>query len=129
MFGRSSKPESHYLFNCPGIKTTQFTDGSRMLIEIRSTSGYTMFPGSIDPSGEPIEWSHRRLAMTIAEDDALGHANLSMTSAYLRSRTDSLDEAYAQLERHQARKRVKVVKGNGPRLAHDDQDVSVGSLS
>ncbi len=56
--------------------------------------------------------------------DALGHANLSMTSAYLRSRTDSLDEAYAQLDRHEARKRMKVVKSNGPRVAHDDQDIA-----
>jgi hypothetical protein len=26
VFGRSSKPSSHYLFVCPDIKTTQFTD-------------------------------------------------------------------------------------------------------
>ena len=31
--------------------------------------------------------------------DALGHANISMTSRYLRSRTDSLEDAYAQLDR------------------------------
>ena len=29
--------------------------------------------------------------------DSLGHANVSMTSTYLRSRTDSLDAAYAKL--------------------------------
>ncbi|HYT76903.1 MAG TPA: site-specific integrase [Vicinamibacterales bacterium] len=38
--------------------------------------------------------------------DALGHANISMTSTYLRSRTDSLDDAYAQLDR----KKLKLVK-------------------
>ena len=31
--------------------------------------------------------------------DALGHANIQMTSTYLRTRTDSLDAAYAQLDR------------------------------
>jgi integrase/recombinase XerD len=30
--------------------------------------------------------------------DALGHSNVSMTSTYLRSRTDSLDAAYARLK-------------------------------
>jgi integrase len=58
--------------------------------------------------------------------DALGHANLSMTSAYLRTRTDSLDEAYAQLDRHEARKRLKLVKAIGPRLAHDDEKIAAG---
>jgi hypothetical protein len=47
----------------------------------------------------------------------------------LRARTDSLDEAYTQLERHEARKRLKVVKGNGPRLAHDDQGIAKASSS
>ena len=61
-FGRTNKPTSHYLYSCPAIKTTQFTapkdaDGqSRMLIEIRSTNGYTMFPPSLHPSGEPVTW-------------------------------------------------------------------------
>src|SRR5258708_2998955 len=39
--------------------------------------------------------------------DALGHANVSMTSTYLRSRTDSLDDAYGQLRQH--RKGLKLV--------------------
>jgi hypothetical protein len=60
VFRRSSKPSSHYLFVCPDIKTTQFTDvkatdgTSQMLVEIRSTNGYTMLPPSIHPSGERV---------------------------------------------------------------------------
>jgi site-specific recombinase XerD len=37
--------------------------------------------------------------------DALGHANISMTSTYLRTRTDSLDAAYARPAQH-----LKLVK-------------------
>jgi integrase len=47
--------------------------------------------------------------------DARGHANVTMTSNYLRSRTDSLDDACAQLGRR--RRQLKLVKG-GPRMAH-----------
>jgi hypothetical protein len=65
VFGRTSKPESHYLFYCKGLKTTQFTDGSKMLVEIRSTGGYTMFPPSVHPSGEPVTWNAERDVMTI----------------------------------------------------------------
>ena len=39
--------------------------------------------------------------------DSLGHASLTMTSTYLRTRTDSLDGAYDQLQRH--RKGLKLV--------------------
>ena len=60
--GAGSKPSSHYLFLCPGIKTTQFTDvkasdgSTQMLVEIRSTAAYTMMPPSIHPSNDAVVW-------------------------------------------------------------------------
>ncbi|MFC4271793.1 hypothetical protein GQF03_16485 [Sneathiella chungangensis] len=69
-FGRKSSPCSHRIALCddPG-KTTQFGltpeeaaltglhgDDKAMILELRSTGGYTMFPGSIHPTGESIEW-------------------------------------------------------------------------
>lgn len=62
VFGRTAKPSSHYLFLCPGIRTTQFTDvkkadgTTQTLVEIRSTGGYTMFPPSLHPSGDAVAW-------------------------------------------------------------------------
>jgi putative DNA primase/helicase len=57
VFGRSSKPTSHYLYRCP-ISSQRFKDPEtgEMLIEIRSTGHQTIFPGSIHPSGEAVEW-------------------------------------------------------------------------
>lgn len=52
-FGRSGKPRSHWLYLCAGIKTRKPT---RVPIELRSTGGQTVFPGSIHESGEPVEW-------------------------------------------------------------------------
>jgi putative DNA primase/helicase len=75
VFGRSSKPSSHYLFVCPDIKTTQFTDvkatdgTSQMLVEIRSTNGYTMLPPSIHPSGERVVWERERDLMQRTPDE------------------------------------------------------------
>jgi hypothetical protein len=72
--GRPSKPDSHYWFHCEGIKTTQFTDvkdssgKTAMLIEIRSTGGYTLVPPSTHPSQEVLAWSVQRGPMTIAPD-------------------------------------------------------------
>jgi hypothetical protein len=64
MFGRKSKPRSHRLFVCDPCPeaTIQFqdiakgNDDKNMLVEIRSTGGQTMFPPSIHPDGEPVEW-------------------------------------------------------------------------
>ncbi len=55
VFGRESKPRSHWLYYCPGAKTTRFEyDGT--IAEIRSTGAQTVFPGSVHPSGEEIRW-------------------------------------------------------------------------
>jgi integrase len=40
--------------------------------------------------------------------DALGHSNVSMTSTYLRGRSDSLADAYKRRHAQQARKRIKL---------------------
>ena len=68
-FGRTGNPVSHYLYVCE-IPTKQFKDPLKVssketairdeatLVEIRSTGLQTVFPGSIHPSGEPIEWTN-----------------------------------------------------------------------
>jgi hypothetical protein len=57
VFGRLSKPRSHWLYTCE-IETQKFSDvDGTMLVEIRSTGGQTVFPGSTHPNGESIEWA------------------------------------------------------------------------
>lgn len=58
MFGRTSKPRSHWLYRVTDGATTkkfQSSDGA-MIVEIRSDGAQTMFPPSIHPSGETVEW-------------------------------------------------------------------------
>jgi len=42
--------------------------------------------------------------------DALGHSSTTMTSAYLRTRVDSLTRAYRQRAAHRARQAMKQVR-------------------
>jgi hypothetical protein len=60
---------SHYWFLCKDAKTTQFTEtkgnGSSMIVEIRSTGGYTAVPPSVHPSGEMLFWESERSPMEI----------------------------------------------------------------
>jgi hypothetical protein len=60
IFGRASKPRSHRLYRVHGAaQTEKFCDpiNGGTLLELRGDGGFqTVFPGSIHPSGEPIEW-------------------------------------------------------------------------
>lgn len=56
-FGRRSKPRSHPQYIARGAQTRQFKhDGIGMIVELRSTGGQTIWPGSTHESGEIIEW-------------------------------------------------------------------------
>lgn len=69
VFGRASKPASHWLYLCAGAKTTKWVLTRKeaqallseakecMLVELRSTGCQTVFPPSVHPSGEVIEWA------------------------------------------------------------------------
>ena len=59
VFGHKSARRSHYMYQCDGAKTTKFIAGEDegMVIEIRSTGGMTVAPGSMHPSDEPILFS------------------------------------------------------------------------
>nr|MDQ3013183.1 bifunctional DNA primase/polymerase [Acidobacteriota bacterium] len=58
-FGRKSNPRSHLLFKLIGTigETKQFRHKGKMLVELRSTGGQTVFPGSQHHTGELIEWT------------------------------------------------------------------------
>jgi len=58
-FGRESRRKSHLIYKSPGSKTNQFKDpvDGKMLLEIRSGGCQTVFPGSIHPTGEEIEFT------------------------------------------------------------------------
>src|SRR5262245_22129481 len=60
-FGRASKRRSHWLYiTDPLVRPEKFADptgdAAPCLVELRGDRQQTVFPGSIHPSGEPIEW-------------------------------------------------------------------------
>jgi hypothetical protein len=65
IFGRASKPKSHYLYviEDPDPKATEKIndDQGNTIIELRMGGGgkgaQTVFPGSVHPEGEKIEWA------------------------------------------------------------------------
>lgn len=59
VFGRPSKPKSHWLYYATRpVATRQWRlpGTKRVIVELRSTGGQTVFPGSVHPSGESVRW-------------------------------------------------------------------------
>jgi len=58
IFGRKSRPRSHWLYYAQPIQGTSklVGPGRMMLVEIRGDGQQTIFPGSVHPSGEAIEF-------------------------------------------------------------------------
>ncbi len=57
VFGRANKPRSHRLYCVDtDTRTVRFQCSEGTLVELRGTGAQTVFPPSIHPSGERIEW-------------------------------------------------------------------------
>jgi Bifunctional DNA primase/polymerase, N-terminal len=57
-FGRKSKPRSHRIYRCQDAgKTKRLQGRGRVIVELRGNGGQTMFPPSVHPSGEGVEFS------------------------------------------------------------------------
>jgi hypothetical protein len=56
-FGRQSKPKSHYLYRVVyELPNTKKYEHDGMMLELRSTRCQTLYPASMNPSGEIVEW-------------------------------------------------------------------------
>ena len=58
IFGHKSKPRSHWAYRVPAAKAVQQFIANGMILEIRGNNRCTVFPGSIHPSGEPVEFEN-----------------------------------------------------------------------
>lgn len=91
IFGRASKPDSHYLYVSEVPSTVQFTASSGMVVELRSTGGQTMFPPSVHPLGERVEWASNGEATEVPASAIERYcATLAFASLVLRSWRDGM---------------------------------------
>jgi putative DNA primase/helicase len=58
IFGHRSKPKSHWVYRVPKPKAQERFIADGMILEIRGNNRCTIFPGSIHPSGETIEFEN-----------------------------------------------------------------------
>ena len=93
-FGRSTKPESHWLYRIAGdgpITTAKFnTRVDGMIVELRGDGTQTVLPGSVHPSGEAIDWSENGNPTTISYDELSAAVGKLATAALIAGRWDSL---------------------------------------
>lgn len=85
VFGRESKPQSHYLVKVDGGTTRRLKGfpGSKfagVIVELRgnnkrgsggkTTGAYTVVPGSVHPSGEPLRWENDEELVVMSPEEA-----------------------------------------------------------
>jgi Bifunctional DNA primase/polymerase, N-terminal len=58
IFGHKSKPRSHSVYRVPSAKAVEQFTAKRMILEIRGNNRCTVFPGSVHPSGEVVEFEN-----------------------------------------------------------------------
>jgi putative DNA primase/helicase len=58
IFGRLSNPQSHWLYRVDDLGSCERFVGDTTVIELRGQKHYTLFPGSIHPGGERIEFAY-----------------------------------------------------------------------
>lgn len=56
IFGRKSKPRSHWIYRVPKADSLETFASDGMIVEVRGENHYTLFPGSVHPSGESVEF-------------------------------------------------------------------------
>jgi putative DNA primase/helicase len=58
VFGRASKPRSHWLYRVPHPGNRMPFQAERMIVEVRGNGCCTVFPGSVHESGERVEFDN-----------------------------------------------------------------------
>lgn len=75
VYGRETRPTSHYLYRSEGAEPTKFNDPESSdsedvcLLELRSTGQQSVVPPSIHPNGERIRWEKRGEPASVSSDE------------------------------------------------------------
>lgn len=102
IFGRRSKPKSHYIYQATGPIKTDRTCISKVygqLLELRSTGGQTVFPGSTHPSDESIEWESDEPPAKINPDDLTRVFRTLGDAVVAKMEVKKIDAAYVAMMR------------------------------
>jgi P4 family phage/plasmid primase-like protien len=86
-FGRRSRPNSHWLYTAHGAKSQRWTDEhGQVLLELRSDGAQTIFPGSVHPSGERVEFDSDMAAPAVLDYELLVGACNRLAAACVLAR-------------------------------------------
>ena len=84
VFGRPSRPSSHYLYESEHNETKRYEFGGKTLIEVRSKGCQTVVPPSVHTEGEVIRWErHESLTKISSEQIKKFSGLLAFTSIVL----------------------------------------------
>lgn len=93
VFGRNGKPNSHWIYTINQARTRKYQIGKKdeggMIVELRSTGAQTVFPPSVHPSGDIVNWTDFQAPATIGfEELDRACGRLAAACVSLRNWTD-----------------------------------------
>lgn len=84
MYGRRSRPASHYLYRCEGLATFKRLNANHeMILEARSTGSQSVLPPSIHPDGDRYEINHDVPFKTLSRRELERRCNLISAASFL----------------------------------------------
>ena len=92
VYGRETRPTSHYLYQSKGIEPIKFNDpepsdpDDACLLELRSTGQQSVVPPSIHPSGERVRWEKRGGPASVSPDELRIAVGILATAALIARR-------------------------------------------
>jgi len=101
IFGRASKPKSHYLYYCSGYPTKKYQHNG-MILELRSTGLQTVLPPSMHPDTEVVFYDDNSFdsPQTIIPLDLSDAAKLTASASLLCSEWNNFKGARHDLTLH-----------------------------
>lgn len=87
IYGRRTRPASHYLYRCEGITTfKRFPFKGEMILECRSTGAQSVLPPSIHPDGDRYEINNDVPFKTLSRRELERRCNLIAAASLLAQR-------------------------------------------
>ena len=94
VFGRASKPKSHWVYRAPEPETNEEFGTEEMIVEVRGNRLCTVLPGSVHVSGEAIAFDDRHDNCPGSRRGTIQNARVLIEAIATEAKDEELDDSF-----------------------------------
>jgi hypothetical protein len=94
VFGRASKPKSHWVYRAPELETNEEFGTEEMIVEVRGNRLCTVLPGSVHVSGEAIAFDDRHDNCPGSRRGTIQNARVLIEAIATEAKDEELDDSF-----------------------------------